>query len=129
MGKAGGPLTGVSGNFSKTYPTEWDRPSPLAPLPADGSERVESRAYTLVKSFTSTSHLPSHARHAAMSYAIRLNETPHATFDSEQAARRAVRELFGPCELSDSDSNVMFWPSVSARGHVMVEIKRDAQAR
>lgn len=64
-----------------------------------------------------------------MSYAIRLNETPHATFESEQAARRAVREMFGDCELANSDANVMFWPSVSARGHVMVEIKRISEAR
>lgn len=62
-----------------------------------------------------------------MSYALRLNEIPHATFDSEQAARRAVREMFGSCELADSDASVMFWPSVSARGHVMVEIKRLAR--
>jgi hypothetical protein len=62
-----------------------------------------------------------------MTYTVRLNEVPHATFESEQAARRAVRELFGACEIADSDANVMFWPSVSARGHVMVEIK--AQAR
>jgi hypothetical protein len=34
--------------------------------------------------------------------------------------------MFGSCELADSDANVMFWPSVSARGHVMVEIKRIA---
>lgn len=58
-----------------------------------------------------------------MAYTVRLNQVPHGPlYDSEQSARRAVREMFGPCDLADSDSTVMFWPSVSARGHVMVEI-------
>ncbi len=63
-----------------------------------------------------------------MAYTVRLNEVPHGpVYDSEQAARRAVRELFGDNDISDRGANVMFWPSVSARGHVMVEIKQAAR--
>lgn len=58
-----------------------------------------------------------------MSFTVALNQIPHSTYESEQAARRAVQELFGACEISSSDARIMFWPSVSARGHVMVEIR------
>jgi hypothetical protein len=58
-------------------------------------------------------------------YIIKMNEIAlPVTYPTREAAVEEIHRMFGETEFETESANIIFWPSVSARGNTKIEIAR-----
>ena len=58
-------------------------------------------------------------------YIIKMNEIElPVTYPTREAAVEEVHRMFGETEFDTGGANIIFWPSVSARGNTKIEIAK-----
>jgi hypothetical protein len=59
-------------------------------------------------------------------YIIKMNEIElPVKYETRQAAVEEIHRMFGETEFDTTAVNIIFWPSVSARGNTKIEVARE----